>query len=209
MFHRVKASRIGDLLTLVISIVLLAHAPVALAQMRALTLPQNIADLANQSQIVVRGWITQVTLQPHPTLRNLITVAVTVQVEDTFKGSASHTYTFYQAVIDKKDQQNMLGYRQGEHVVLFLIKPNAYRLSSPAGLEQGKFHIAPGRQGTLVATNGVGNVGLFSRIPGHVAQSSRLDAPTKSLLAKPSPGPIDVQRLKNIVRVITSQGGAQ
>ena len=197
------------LLTLAFSIALFAHMPMALAQMRALTLPQNITDLVNQSNLVVQGWVTEVKLQSHPTLRNLMMVSVTVQVEDIFKGAVSRNYTFHQAVVDPRDQQNRLGYRAGEHVVLFLIKPNSNGLSSPAGLEQGRFRVSQGPHSTLVASNGLGNVGLFSRVSSQIAQNSGLNTPTRSLLAKPSPGPLDVQQVKNIVRTIALQAGTQ
>jgi hypothetical protein len=208
MSHRATPNRgVRALLALAFPIALIVCTPLALAQMRALTLPQNIADLVNQSHVVLQGWVTEVKLQSHPTLRNLVMVAVTVQVEDTFKGPVSRSYTFHQAVIDPRDQQNKLGYRAGEHVVLFLIKPNSNGLSSPAGLEQGKFRIAPGPRGALVVSNGLGNVGLFSELPSRIGQDSRLSTPTRSLLAKPSPGPLDLQQLKNIVRTVASQGG--
>jgi hypothetical protein len=135
-----------------------------------------------------------------------MTVVVTIQVEDMFKGSAPATYAFRQAVIDRRDLQNKLDYRIGEHVVLFLIRPNTYGLSSPAGLDQGRFRILQSPQGNLVAVNRMGNVGLFRALPGDVQQDSSLKPRTKNLLAKANPGPVDLQQLKTIVQVISKRG---
>ena len=178
----------------------------AVAQMQALTVSQNLAELTQESHVVVEGWVTRVTLVPHTSLRNLMTAVVTVQVEDTLKGNVSSgTYTFRQAVIDKRDQESMLGYRTGEHVILFLIRPNVYGLSSPAGLEQGRFRILPGPHGEQVALNGVGNFGLFRGLSAALQQSPGLMPRTRNLLLTPNPGPVDVTQLKSIVRTIGSK----
>jgi hypothetical protein len=208
MFDCVEASRKVRLLSVAFSLLIIAVPPV-LAQTHALTLPQDLSDLVAQSHVVVQGWITQVTLAPDHNLRNLMTVAVTVQVEDTFKGTSSGSYTFRQAVIDRGDQQQKLGYQPGVHVVLFLIKPNSYGLSSPAGMEQGVFRISRGPRGTLVAANSMGNAGLFRGLSSQVQQNSSLTAQARSLLSRPSPGPIDLQQLKTIVRAISSPGPMQ
>src|SRR6266852_3403584 len=128
---------------------------------RALTLPRSLDHLVDESQTVVQGWVTGVTLQPHEQLTNLMTVVVSLQVEESLKGNAAGTYTFSQAVIDKRDLQQKMGYRVGQHLLLILIKPSDYGLRSPAGLEQGRFRIDSDRQGTALATNGFGNAALF------------------------------------------------
>jgi hypothetical protein len=205
MSYRVEAGREVRALVFVGFLTLLLASPASVfGQANALTIPQNLSDLVGQSHLVVQGWVHQVTVSPHPTLRNLMTVVVTVQVEDTFKGTASPTYTFRQAVIDRKDLQNKLDYRVGEHVVLFLIRPNAYGLSSPAGLAQGRFRILQSPQGNLVAVNKVGNIGLFRALPAEVQQDPTLKARTRSLLSKANPGPVDLQQLKAVVQVIST-----
>lgn len=207
MFYRVEAVRKVRAFAYLLLVASLIQSPRLLSgQATALTLPQNLSELVGQSQLVVQGWVRQVAVAPHPTLRNLMTLVVTVQVEDTFKGSAPANYTFRQAVIDRRDLESKLDYRPGEHVVLFLIKPSTYGLSSPAGLEQGRFRISTTKQGKLVAINRVGNAGLFRGIPEEVQQDSSLKPSTRSLLSKPNPGPIDLQQLKTIVQKIASKG---
>jgi hypothetical protein len=206
MSNRVEAGRRGPALVHFALLALMMAAPVSVrGQVTALTLPQNLSELVSQSQLVVQGWVRQVIVASHPTLRNLMTVVVTVQVEDTFKGSAPATYTFRQAVIDRRDLQNKLDYSAGEHVVLFLIKPSTYGLSSPAGLDQGRFRISQNKRGKLVAVNRVGNIGLFRAMPAEIQQDSSLKSATRNLLSKANPGPMDLQQLKTIVRAIASQ----
>jgi hypothetical protein len=176
----------------------------AYAQSNAITLPRNLADLVTESPTVVQGWITRVTLEPHDRLKNLLTVVVTVQLEDSLKGKATGTYTFRQAVIDARDQERRLGYRAGQHVLLLLIRPSEYGLASPAGMEQGRFRIEPGPDGKLTAVNGFGNVGLFRELPVGLQQNPALSVEARRMIAQPSPGPVGLDQLKAVIRTIAS-----
>ena len=188
----------------VLSLLLLMIASSSSAQSSAITLPQNLSELVAQSPIVVQGWITQVALVPHATFKNLVTVAVTIQVESALKGTPAGTYTFRQAVIDIRDQERTMGYQAGQHVLLLLIQPNAYGLSSPAGLDQGRFRIVSGPRGNLVAVNGVGNAGLFRGLPSELQQNSAVTPRMRSLFSKSNPGPLDLSELKTVIRTIAS-----
>jgi len=179
------------------------------AQTSAITLPRNLAELVVESSTVVQGTVTRVALEPHDRLKNLLTVVVTVQLEETLKGGAGRAYTFRQAVIDAREQERKFGYRAGQHVLLLLIKPSEYGLSSPAGMEQGRFLIEPGSNGKLTATNGLGNIGLFRNLPVELQQNSSLTVEARRMMAKASPGPVGLDQLKAVIRAIVSRKAVQ
>ena len=144
-------------------------------------------------------------MEPHPQLKNLMTVVVTLQVEETLKGIGASTFTFRQAVIDKQDQQQNMGYRTGQHLLLVLIKPSQYGLTSPAGMEQGRFRIESQGVGKLSATNGLGNAGLFRGLDSQLqAKGLRITPESQDLIAKPSAGPISLEQLKTLIRTIAA-----
>lgn len=175
------------------------------AQSNAITLPRNLGELVNESQVIVQGRVTSVTLEPHEQLRNLMTVVVTLQVEDTLKGENLKTFTFRQAVIGKRDQQQYLGYRAGQHVLLVLIKPNKFGLSSPAGMEQGQFRINSLGTGKLLATNGFGNAGLFRGLNSQLqAKGLRIAPDIQEMMTKPAAGPVSLEKLKSLIRMIAT-----
>jgi hypothetical protein len=177
--------------------------PCPAAQSNALTLPKNVGELVDESPTVMQGWVTDVTLEPHGKLNNLMTVVVTLQVEETLKGDAAKTFSFSQAVIDKKDLQQRMGYRVGQHLLLILIKPSTYGLSSPAGMEQGRFRIESGGDGKLLATNGYGNAGLFRGLDSQLqSRRLRISPEVQAMISKPGAGPVSLERLKTLIRTI-------
>lgn len=188
---------------------LLSASP-SMAQRNAITLPRNLVDLVNESQLVVQGWVTSATLEPHAQLKNLMTVVVTLQVEETLKGESPKTFTFRQAVIDKRDQEQHLGYRSGQHVLLVLIRPSQFGLTSPAGMEQGRFHIESQGAGKLVATNGFGNAGLFRGVGSQLrAKGIRVAPEVREMITKPEAGPVSLEHLKSLIRTIVPRDNAQ
>ncbi len=175
------------------------------AQSSALTLPRNLAQLVDESQTVVQGWVTDVALQPSPQLRNLMTVVVTLRVEDSLKGDSVKSFTFSQAVIDRRDLRQRMGYRIGQHLLLILISPSAYGLTSPAGLEQGRFRIAAAADGKLLAANGLANSGLFRALDSQLkTRGLRVTPDLQSMIAKPGSGPVSLDQLKTLIRTIAA-----
>ena len=175
----------------------------ASAQSNALTLPRNLGELVLESHAVVQGRVTSVTLEPHPQLKNLLTVAVTLQVEETLKGDALKSFTFRQAIIDARDRRQSMGYRTGQHLLLILMKPSSYGLTSPAGMEQGRFRIDAGHDGKLLATNGFNNAGLFRGLDSQLyARSMKLTPGVQAMVAKPQSGPVSLEDLKIWIRMI-------
>ena len=77
---------------------------------------------------------------------------------------AGRQFTFRVFVDDSLDEQASLGYRVGQQVLLFMTQPSQIGMSSPAGLEQGRFRIQQDGQGNRVAVNGMSNLGLFRNV---------------------------------------------
>jgi hypothetical protein len=175
------------------------------AQSNAITLPRNLGELVLESETVVQGWVTSVTLEPHAQLKNLMTVVVTLRVEDTLKGNAAKTYTLRQAVIDRKDLREKLGYRPGQHVLMILYKTSQFGLASPAGMEQGRFRVEPTSNGKLVATNGFGNAGLFRGLDSQLkTKGLPLDPEIQAMISRPIAGPIPLEHLKSLIRTLSA-----
>lgn len=183
--------------------VLALFATPLLAQRGALTKPRNLAELVAQSHLIVRGRVVSAQLEPHPELRNLPTVVVTIFVEQVWKGEAGKTFTFRQFAWDIRDRHETLGYRKGQSVVLLMNRPTQLGLSSPAGLEQGRFLVTRGADGRETAVNGHGNAGLFHRVATQMEKRGlRMPGQMSSMLAKESPGPLWVDDLRNLVTLL-------
>lgn len=175
----------------------------AYCQSNAITLPRHLGQLAEESGLIVQGWVSSVSLEPHPQLKNLMTVVVTLRVEDTLKGASSSTFTFRQAVLDRQDQQRMMGYRVGQHVLLLMMPESVYGLTSPAGFEQGRFSLYLGTDHKLRARNGFANAGLFRGLGAHLeTRGLQLSPDLQKVIEKPSPGPVLLEDLKGVLRTI-------
>ncbi len=176
--------------------------PVSLAAQRgALTQQRNLGELVAQSAVIVRGRIIKAQVEPHPDLTSLSTVVVTLRVAETLKGEASRTITFRQFIWDVRDRHDAAGYRKGQDILLLMNPVTRYGLTSPAGLEQGRFRISRDAAGREVASNGRGNAGLFHELPGQLKSKRLKVAPHLSaLIGQHRSGPISLQDLRDLVR---------
>ncbi len=68
---------------------------------------------------------------------------------------------------------DVAGYRKGQELLLLMNGSSRYGLTSPVGLEQGRFRIQRDRSGREVATNGAGNLRLFERLRDAAGQARR------------------------------------
>jgi hypothetical protein len=173
----------------------------AFAQRSALTASSNIAHLSQQAVTIVHGHIVAVRVEPHPQLQNLTTVVVTLRVLENFKGTAPQIFSFRQFVWDIRDKQDAAGYRKGQEVLLLLNANSSYGLTSPAGMEQGRFEIFRDAKGVAMATNGLGNVGLFANMSGQLKQPGvRLSQATSNLVAQHRSGAVPLSQLEEVIR---------
>ena len=177
------------------------------AQRGALTVPRNLAELVAQADTIVRGRVLLARVERHPRLTNLYTVVVTLRVEDTFKGDAKESFEFRQFIWDIRDRYDAAGYRKGQRLLLLMNQPTQYGLSSPVGLQQGRFRIVRDPRGVEYAVNGHNNSGLFRAVTSQLERRRLELGPTLSQkLAKHKTGPLELGDLEKLIQALT---GAQ
>jgi len=175
------------------------------AQRGARVQPRNLGELVAQSAVIVRGYVMSAKVEPHPELRNLSTVVVTLRVAETLKGEPAETLTFRQFIWDVRDRYDAAGYRKGQHVLLLMNPTTRYGLTSPAGLEQGRFRISRDAAGREVAANGYGNAGLFRNLPAQLKRARVGVAPHLStLIEQHRGGPIALTDLRDLTRQLNA-----
>src|SRR2546429_458588 len=82
-----------------------------------------------------------------------------------------------------------------------VIKRVKFGLTSPAGMEQGRFLIEPQGAGKLSATNGFGNAGLFRGLNSQLQAKSIPVAPeVREMITKRGTGPVSLEHLKSLIR---------
>jgi hypothetical protein len=179
----------------------LSFPSVLMAQRGALTKLRSIDELSQQATLIVHGSVTSATVEPHPQYHNLMTVLVTMQVQDTLKGSPQRTVQFRQYIWDMRDQLDAARYAKNQELLLLLGPVSPYGLRSPVGLEQGRFRISRDRQGQQVAENGGGNLNLFQATEERAkARRIRLSSRVASLARRNTSGPIPLTDLKDAIR---------
>ena len=184
---------------------LTATAP-AFAQQSALTVPRNLQQLTERAAVIVRGHVVSARMEKHPELTNLDTVVVTLRVQETLKGQAGGTYTFRQYVWDLRDRMNAAGYKKGQHVLLMMIEPSRYGLSSPAGVEQGRFRIERDASGREFAVNARDNLRLLDGVGAQIAKEGAVLSPASaSLIARHRRGPVELRELSALIRELAAR----
>jgi hypothetical protein len=172
-----------------------------LAQRGALTKLRSIDELSQEATLIVHGSVTSAKVEPHPQFQNLMTVLVTMQVQDTLKGTPQKTIQFRQYIWDLRDQLDATRYAKNQELLLMLGPVSQYGLRSPVGLEQGRFQITHDSKGQEYAVNGGGNVHLFDAAEQHArARSMKLSPRVTTLVQKRPSGPIPLADLKDAIR---------
>ncbi len=166
----------------------------------------NLQQMVNQAAVIFRGHVVSAHVEPHPDHGNLKTVVVTLRVQETLKGQPGETYTFRQFIWDIRDIHAAAGYQKGQELLLLMNPPNRYGLSSPAGLEQGRFRIAQ-EQGRRYATNGRGNAGLLHNLERSFAKQKVQLGPRLAAVVKGQrSGPMAWDDLKDLIRQVSLLG---
>ena len=179
----------------------------AWAQSGALTVPRNLDQLTHRAAVIVRGTVISARVEKHPELTALDTVVVKLQVKESLKGQTGGTYTFRQYLWDTRNRKNAAGYLKGQELLLLMIEPSRYGLSSPAGLEQGRFVISRDQNGHQVAVNGRGNMGLFNGVSTQAAAKGiALSSRTAGLVQRKFGGPVELSDLTTLIRELASAG---
>ena len=168
---------------------LVCSPPESLAQHGALTAPADLQRLVQTAGTIVRGHVVSAVVEPHPQFPNLQTVVVTLSVTKVLKGDAGASFTFRQFIWDIQDVETAAGYRKSPELLLFLNPNSQYGLTSPVGLEQGRFRVERDSKGNAFASNGRHNAGLFDQLDVKAAeQGITLSPQARALAAKPTGG---------------------
>jgi hypothetical protein len=209
--HSFASAKIIAIFLVVGTAALALFVPPSNAQQGAMTVTMDLARMVDESENIVLGLVTSVKSEKHPDFQNLDTVVVTLDVQDALKGAPGSTYTFRQFVIDARDRDSKLGYRVGEEVVLMIRQPSQYKLTSPVGLEQGRFQVERDGQGNRFLRNGVNNAGLFEGVAKTVPNlKSHVSSAVQQLTAQHQSGPISYEDFKSFVQgVLAARQSAQ
>jgi hypothetical protein len=156
------------------------------SQQHAQTAPADLDQLTQNAATILRGEVISAVVEPHPQFSNLQTVVVTLSVRRVLKGEAPATYTFRQFVWDTRDAADGAGYRKAGELLLFLNPNSSYGLTSPVGLEQGRFRVMRDPKGNKLAVNGRANLGLFNQVPSKAASRGvTFSRRAQAMMAKP------------------------
>lgn len=164
----------------------------AAAQRGAITRQQSLNEMVHEASTIVEGRILDAHIEPHPQFSNLTTLVVRMQVEKAIKGTPGKIFTFRQYIWDVRDRYDNLGYHSGGEELLLMGRESQYGLSSPVGLEQGRFKVLRDAKGNKSVVNGRNNVGLF---PAGAKSSLKAKSNKKSSLSNATTGPIPEQDL--------------
>jgi hypothetical protein len=192
----------GVVATVLCVLALLTLAPVrSQAQGAARTLPRGLDQLTEEADVIVHGYVLSTKVEPHPQLNNLMTIVVLMSVTDTYKGKSQKSVIFRQYIWDLHGQLGAPEYHKGEELLLLLGPTSEYGLTSPVGLEQGRFRVLRDGKGKAVAVNGRGNLGLFDSVSQRaVARGLQLSPRTAALAKQPQAGPLPLADLADAIR---------
>src|SRR3990172_7963550 len=181
----------------------------AQAQRGGLAAQQTLVDLVERAGTIIHGHVVSARVEPRPDFPNLTTVVVTLRVQETLRGQAGETFTFRQYIWDLRDRYDAAGYRKAGQVLLFLTHPSQAGLSSPVGLEQGRFRVVRNADKQEWVINGAGNYGVFRRLhPALESRGIRVSAEHQALIAGEQGGPIRLADFRELVRLIAESASA-
>ena len=178
----------------------------AFAQRGAMTVPRSLEQMTSRAANILRGTVVSARVEKHPELTNLDTVVVTLRVRESLKGDAGDTFTFRQYIWDIRDRWDAAGYRKGQDLLLVLNASTRYGLTSPVGIEQGRFRIERDSGGGFVALNGTGNLHLFDGVATAAARDGvALTTQQAGLVARHQGGPVALADLTALIRAFVGE----
>ena len=171
---------------------------------QAMMKPVNLAYLVKRADVIVQGRITNVVREDLPGYPNIPTVKVILDVEDMVRGPEGKTYTFREIVLGLRSKQGKMDYRTGQQILLFLPAPTDKGLSSPIGMEQGRFYISRNPAGEAVVANTFGNGGLFNDVAQAARNEGRRLTPSQLRLVSGESGPVRLSEFASLVKSLSS-----
>ncbi|HEY8714264.1 MAG TPA: hypothetical protein VIM00_02740 [Candidatus Acidoferrum sp.] len=174
--------------------------PLVSAQSGARTTPVGLDQLVQRASVILRGSVISANVEPHPQFSNLQTVVVTISVGKVLKGEPGKLYTFRQFLMDPRDAADAGGYRKSGELLLFLNPTSEYGLTSPVGLEQGRFRITRDAKGRAFTANGQANLALFDQVLSRgTSRGARFSAQSKAMISAPSRGKVPLEPFEDAV----------
>jgi hypothetical protein len=164
----------------------------------------NLTYLTRRSDVIVQGKVTEVLHESLPGYPNIPTVKVTLNIEKMLRGPEGKTYAFREILLGSRPKAAKGGYSVGQHLLLFLPSPSQFGLSSPIGMEQGRFYIVPNTAGRLTAVNESNNAGLFSNIAKDAGKEGQKLTASQLQTASTRGGPVQLDELMSLVTKFTS-----
>ena len=162
----------------------------------------NVVDLVANSELILRGSVTNVT--DGIDARGIPYTEVTLHVSDAIRGNVSGDYTFRQfGLLKPRDMGNGMTnlvvtpagwatYIKGEEAILFLNKKAAWTgLQTTVGLGNGKFKVS-----MAGAVNQSNNAGLFK----NVSVDTTLLGTKEQRALQTQQGPVNVNAFVSLVK---------
>jgi hypothetical protein len=171
---------------------------------QALSTPINLTYLAKRADVIVQGEVTDVQYENHPDYPNIPTVKVTLKVEGMTRGPQGKTYAFREMLIGLRSKERKKSYQVGQRLLLFLPTPSKDGLSSPIGMEQGRFHVDRDGKGNAIIANEFGNAGLFKNVAQDVRNEGKSLAASHQRLVAVERGPVALNEFSSLVKSLTS-----
>ncbi|MBN1570565.1 MAG: hypothetical protein JXA73_22165 [Acidobacteria bacterium] len=166
--------------------------------------PVNLAYLSQRADVIMQGRITKVVQEPMPGYPNIPTVAVTVTVDQSLRGTKAKTYTFREVLFGLKPRAGKRVYSVGQQMLLFLPSPSQYGLSSPIGIGQGRFHISSDSRGRTTVTNEHSNAGLFRGVDETARKAGKKLTAGQLKLTETERGPVELDEFVSLVKSLTT-----
>jgi hypothetical protein len=165
-----------------------------------MALPVDLAYLSQRADVIVQGKVISVRHENLPGFQNISTVSVTLGVETMLRGTSTKTYTFREAYIGLRAKGGKNDYQAGQRLLLFLPSPSIYGLSSPVGMEQGRFHIGKNAEGAETVANEIGNSGLFKNVAQKASKAGRKLTSDQLRIASTKRGPVRLDELISLTK---------
>jgi hypothetical protein len=167
-----------------------------------MALPVDLAYLSQRADVIVQGKVVSVRHESLPGFQHISTVSVTLDVENMLRGPSSKTYTFREANIGLRAKNGKKDYQTGQRLLLFLPSPSSYGLSSPVGMEQGRFHIGQNAKSAEIVVNEMGNSGLFKNVAQKASGAGRKLTPDQLRVASTKRGPVRLDEFISLTKIL-------
>jgi hypothetical protein len=165
-----------------------------------LVLPVDLTYLARRADVIVHGRVVDVVNEGMPGYANIPTVKVTLQVENMMRGPKEDTYIFREVSMGIRARMGRKVYRSGQELLLFLTAPSKLGLSSPVGIEQGRFHVTHNPREDPLVVNEQSNIGLFKNVAQSASLAGRPLTESQLRIASSEKGPVPLNEFVSIVQ---------